>query len=170
MARFRPKGLGLERVLGVGALFSTAYGNVGSSIYYALGVVAVFALGLTPVVYLIAGVIFVMTAMTYTEATTNFPEAGGSSSFARSAAFSDRSAATSSVNSSIRATSAAISASFSADDNDDGSAGGVMRRLTHESRAPSSAIYILWPATPLYLSLGQPARGEHLQSHQPAKA
>jgi basic amino acid/polyamine antiporter, APA family len=85
MARYRPKGLGLERVLGVGALFSTAYGNVGSSIYYALGVVAVFALGLTPVVYLIAGVIFVMTAMTYTEAATNFPEAGGSSSFARRA-------------------------------------------------------------------------------------
>src|ERR671915_1072777 len=85
MARFRPKGLGLERVLGVGALFSTAYGNVGSSIYYALGVVAVFALGMTPVVYLIAGLIFVMTAMTYTEATVNFPEAGGSSSFARRA-------------------------------------------------------------------------------------
>jgi APA family basic amino acid/polyamine antiporter len=85
LARYRPKGLGLERVLGVGALFSTAYGNVGSSIYYALGVVAVFALGLTPVVYLIAGVIFVMTAMTYTEAATNFPEAGGSSSFARRA-------------------------------------------------------------------------------------
>jgi APA family basic amino acid/polyamine antiporter len=85
MARYRPKGLGLERVLGVGALFSTAYGNVGSSIYYALGVVAVFALGLTPVVYLIAGLIFVMTAMTYTEAATNFPEAGGSASFARRA-------------------------------------------------------------------------------------
>src|SRR5213593_2483954 len=85
MARYRPKGLGLERVLGVGALFSTAYGNVGSSIYYALGVVAVFALGLTPIVYIIAGLLFVMTAMTYTEAATNFPEAGGSSSFARRA-------------------------------------------------------------------------------------
>src|ERR671936_424676 len=85
MARFRPRGLGLERVLGVGALFSAAYGNVGSSIYYALGIVAAFALGLTPVVYLIAGLIFVMTAMTYTEAATNFPEAGGSSSFARRA-------------------------------------------------------------------------------------
>src|SRR5919108_245583 len=85
MARYRPKGLGLERVLGVGALVSTAYGNVGSSIYYALGVVAVFALGLTPVAYLIAGLIFVMTAMTYTEAATNFPEAGGSASFARRA-------------------------------------------------------------------------------------
>src|ERR671924_1941836 len=85
MARFRPKGLGLERVLGVGALFSAAYGNVGSSIYYALGLVAAFALGLTPIVYLIAGALFVMTAMTYAEAATNFPEAGGSSSFARRA-------------------------------------------------------------------------------------
>src|SRR5437867_10324610 len=85
MARYRPKGLGLERVLGVGALFSAAYGNVGSSIYYALGIVAAFALGLTPIVYIIAGLLFVMTAMTYTEAATNFPEAGGSSSFARRA-------------------------------------------------------------------------------------
>src|SRR5919109_1221262 len=85
MARYRPKGLGLERVLGVGALFSAAYGNVGSSIYYALGLVAAFALGLTPIVYLIAGALFVMTAMTYAEAATNFPEAGGSSSFARRA-------------------------------------------------------------------------------------
>src|SRR2546422_7566493 len=85
MARYRPRGLGLERVLGVGALFSAAYGSVGSSIYYALGLVAAFALGLTPIVYIIAGVLFVMTAMTYAEAATNFPEAGGSSSFARHA-------------------------------------------------------------------------------------
>ena len=72
-------------MLGTGALFSTAYGNVGSSIYYALGLVAVFALGMTPVVFLIAGLIFACTAATYTEATTMYPEAGGSSSFARRA-------------------------------------------------------------------------------------
>ena len=70
MAEYRPKHRGLERVLGTGALFSTAYGNVGSSIYYALGLVAVFALGMTPVVFLIAGLIFVCTAASYTEATT----------------------------------------------------------------------------------------------------
>src|ERR687892_1296964 len=85
MAEYAPKGRGLERVLGTGALFSTAYGNVGSSIYYALGLVAVFALGMTPVVFLIAGVIFICTAASYTEATTMYPEAGGSSSFARRA-------------------------------------------------------------------------------------
>ena len=76
---------GLQRVLGVNALFSTAYGNVGSSIYYALGLVASYALGLTPIVFVISGVIFFLTAATYAEATTMFPEAGGSSSFARRA-------------------------------------------------------------------------------------
>jgi basic amino acid/polyamine antiporter, APA family len=76
---------GLERVLGVNALFSTAYGNVGSSIYYALGLVASFALGLTPLVFIISGAIFYLTAATYAEATAMYPEAGGSSSFARHA-------------------------------------------------------------------------------------
>src|SRR2546423_12015050 len=85
MAEWRPKGGGLERVLGTGALFSTAYGNVGSSIYYALGLVASFALGLTPIVFLISGLIFMATAATYAEATTMYPEAGRPASFARHA-------------------------------------------------------------------------------------
>ncbi len=76
---------GLQRVLGVNALFATAYGNVGSSIYYALGLVAGLALGLTPLVFLITGIFFFCTAATYAEATAMFPEAGGSSSFARHA-------------------------------------------------------------------------------------
>jgi basic amino acid/polyamine antiporter, APA family len=76
---------GLERVLGTPALFATAYGNVGSSIYYALGVTAVFALGLTPLVFVIAGLFFAATAASYAEGTVRFPEAGGSSSFARHA-------------------------------------------------------------------------------------
>jgi basic amino acid/polyamine antiporter, APA family len=75
----------LERVLGTPALFATAYGNVGSSIYYALGLVAGIALGLTPLVFLISGLIFAATAATYAEGTVRYPEAGGSSSFARHA-------------------------------------------------------------------------------------
>src|SRR3954463_10287061 len=74
---------GLQRVLGVNALFSTAYGNVGSSIYYALGLVASLALGLTPVVFVISGFIFFLTASPYPEAAGMFPEAGGPSPFAR---------------------------------------------------------------------------------------
>src|SRR3712207_6289887 len=76
---------GLQRVLGVNALFSTAYGNVGSSIYYALGLVAALALGLTPIVFIIAGALFYCTATTYAEATAMYPEAGGASLFARRA-------------------------------------------------------------------------------------
>src|SRR5947208_4312173 len=75
----------LERVLGTPALFATAYGNIGSSIYYALGLVAGIALGLTPLVFVISGLIFAATAATYAEGTVRFPEAGGSSSFARHA-------------------------------------------------------------------------------------
>ncbi len=85
MPRRRRREQGLERVLGANALFATAYGNVGSSIYYALGVTAVFALGLTPLVFVIAGIFFAATAATYAEGTVRYPEAGGSSSFARHA-------------------------------------------------------------------------------------
>jgi basic amino acid/polyamine antiporter, APA family len=81
----RRRQIELERALGAPALFATVYGNVGSSIYYALGVTAVFALGLTPLVFVIAGVIFACTTMTYAEGTVRYPEAGGSSSFARHA-------------------------------------------------------------------------------------
>ncbi len=76
---------GLRRSVGVMSLFATAYGNVGSSIYYALGLVAAYALGLTPLVFMFAGALFALTAKTYAEGATMFPEAGGSSSFARHA-------------------------------------------------------------------------------------
>jgi basic amino acid/polyamine antiporter, APA family len=76
---------GLRKSVGVSGLFATAYGNVGSSIYYALGLVAAHALGLTPLVFLFAGALFALTAKTYAEGASMFPEAGGSSSFARHA-------------------------------------------------------------------------------------
>ena len=74
---------GLRRVLGVSALFSVGYGNVGSSIYYALGIIALVALGATPIVLGIAGIIYIFNALTYAEGTAMLPEAGGSASFAR---------------------------------------------------------------------------------------
>jgi APA family basic amino acid/polyamine antiporter len=73
----------LRRVLGVPALFSAGYGDVGSSIYYALGIVALVALGATPIVLGIAGLIYVFNALTYAEGGAAIPEAGGSASFAR---------------------------------------------------------------------------------------
>ena len=82
---FRPRRIKryhLRRVLGVTGLFSAAYGNVGSSIYYGLGVVAMSALGMTPAVLMISGVLFLFTALTYAEGATALPEAGGSGAFA----------------------------------------------------------------------------------------
>jgi len=83
---FRPRRIRryhLRRVLGVPAVFSAGYGNVGSSIYYALGIVALVAMGATPIVLGAAGILFVFTALTYAEGTAMLPEAGGSASFAR---------------------------------------------------------------------------------------
>ena len=70
-------------MLGVAAVFSAGYGNVGSSIYYALGIVALVAMGATPIALAIAGILFIFTALTYAEGTAMLPEAGGSASFAR---------------------------------------------------------------------------------------
>ena len=83
MAQLKERGL--KKSVGTAGLFATAYGNVGSSIYYALGLVAAHALGLTPVVFIFAGGLFALTAKTYAEGASMFPEAGGSSSFARHA-------------------------------------------------------------------------------------
>ena len=83
---FRPRRIKryrLRRILGVSALFSAGYGNVGSSIYYALGIVAMVAIGATPIALGIAGILFIFTALTYAEGTAMLPEAGGSASFAR---------------------------------------------------------------------------------------
>src|SRR4051812_3263099 len=85
MPRRRRQSHGLERVLGTPALFAPAYAKVASWISYALGVPAAIALGLTPLVFVISGLIFACTAATYAEGTVLFPEAGGSSSFARHA-------------------------------------------------------------------------------------
>lgn len=77
----RPKGL--RRILGVGALYSMAYGDVGSSIYYALGITAFYALGATPLALGIASLFFVFTTFTYAEGSSMFTDSGGSASFAR---------------------------------------------------------------------------------------
>ena len=54
---------GLTQVLGGSSLASVAYGEIGSSLYFALGVVALYALGLTPLVLLVvagAGRLYVL--------------------------------------------------------------------------------------------------------------
>ena len=75
----------LRRSLGIPALYAAGYGDVGSSIYYALGIVGAVALGATPVALAIAGVAFIFVALTYAEGASMFPEAGGSASFSHHA-------------------------------------------------------------------------------------
>ena len=62
-----------------------AYGEVGSSIYFALGIVALFALGLTPWVLLGVGRLFMLVALSYAEGTAAIPETGGAAMLARRA-------------------------------------------------------------------------------------
>ncbi len=75
----------LHRVLGARHLFAIGYGDVGSSIYYALGVTTLYALGAAPLALALAGGVFFCTVLTYTELATAMPESGGSCSFARHA-------------------------------------------------------------------------------------
>ena len=75
----------MRRGLGVPMLFAAAYSAVGFSIYFALGVVADKGLGLTPLIFLAAGLLFGLTTLTYVEGGAMFRERGGSSTFARHA-------------------------------------------------------------------------------------
>ena len=82
MARKLPQ---LERVLDAPALFSVAYGEIASSIYFALGIVALHALGFTPAVLLVAGLVFLVVALSYAEGTAAIGETGGAATFVRHA-------------------------------------------------------------------------------------
>ncbi len=82
MARKLP---GLKRELDARALYSVAYGEIASSIYFALGVVAAHALGFTPLVLLIVGVLFLIVSFSYAEGTAALPETGGAATFVRRA-------------------------------------------------------------------------------------
>jgi APA family basic amino acid/polyamine antiporter len=83
VVRFREAVLG--RVVGVGALFSSGYGDVGSSIYFALGVTTIYAGGASFLAIFIAGLFFIATVLSYAELSSAIPEAGGSSLFAQRA-------------------------------------------------------------------------------------
>jgi APA family basic amino acid/polyamine antiporter len=82
MARKLP---GLRRELDARALFSVAYGEIASSIYFALGVLAANALGFTPLVLLVVGGLFLLVSFSYAEGTAMLPETGGAATFVRRA-------------------------------------------------------------------------------------
>src|ERR1700753_2864554 len=69
--------------IGTRALFRGVYATSIRSVYFALGVVAYHANGLTPEVFIVAGAFFLLTGMTYAEGSSLHPERGGSAVFAR---------------------------------------------------------------------------------------
>lgn len=78
----------LLRRLGVSDLFAISYGDLGSSIFYALGITAFFAMGAAPLSLLLAGIVFICTCLTYAEMSAALKGSGGSANFAR-VAFND---------------------------------------------------------------------------------
>src|ERR1051326_7078640 len=82
MARKLPR---LQRRLSAADLFAVAYGEIASSIYFALGIIAARALGLTPYVLLVTGLLFLIVALSYAEGTTELRETGGAATFVRRA-------------------------------------------------------------------------------------
>src|SRR5437016_14541289 len=85
MARKQPR---LQRVLDAPALASVAYGGIASSIYFALGIVALHALGFTPLVLGLVGLLFLLVSLSYAEGTAAIRETGGAATFVR-IAFND---------------------------------------------------------------------------------
>jgi len=73
----------LRRSIGSPVLFTVVYSSLASAIYFSLGVIAGHALGLTPVVFLVAALLFTLTAMTYAEGASSHQDRGGSTVFAR---------------------------------------------------------------------------------------
>ena len=76
---------GFQRVLDAPALFSVAYGEIASSIYFALGIVAAYALGFTPLVLLLGGAFFLLVSLSCAEGIAAIPETGGAATFVRRA-------------------------------------------------------------------------------------
>ncbi len=75
----------LRRLLGAPFLYAVASSAVGFSLYFSIGVVADRGLGLTPLIFLVAGLLFAITSLSYVEGGAMFRERGGSSTFARHA-------------------------------------------------------------------------------------
>ena len=82
MARKLP---GLRRVLGPASVVSVAYGEIGASIFIALGIVVAFGGALTPWILLAVGLVFFLVTLSYAEGTAALPETGGAAMFVRRA-------------------------------------------------------------------------------------
>ena len=82
MARKLP---GLRRVLGPSSVGAVAYGEIGSSLFIALGVIALYGGAVTPWILLAVGAVFFLVTLSYAEGTAAVPETGGGAMLVRRA-------------------------------------------------------------------------------------
>jgi basic amino acid/polyamine antiporter, APA family len=71
----------LRRDVSVWGSYMWGYADVGADIYTALGIVALAALGLTPVAFLFAGTVYALVGLCYAELASAYPVAGGGQFF-----------------------------------------------------------------------------------------
>ncbi len=74
---------GLRRGVGLGLLASVLVGNLAMAVFVSLGVVANEALGATPLVFIVTGLVFLLTLLGYVEGIAMLPQAGGAAGFTR---------------------------------------------------------------------------------------
>jgi APA family basic amino acid/polyamine antiporter len=77
----RREHVGLRREVTVWGSFTWGYADVGADVYVALGLVMAAAQGATPLAFLIAGIVYIMVGLAYTEMAAAYPSAGGGQYF-----------------------------------------------------------------------------------------
>ncbi len=73
----REEKVALKRDIGWFGSFSMGYADVGADIYVALGLVALYAAGGSPLAFALAAILYVATGLSYAELASTYPYAGG---------------------------------------------------------------------------------------------
>lgn len=75
----------LKREVGWYGSFAMGYADVGADLYVAIGLVAFYAAGASPIAFAIASITYVCTGLAYAELATAYPYAGGAQVYAMKA-------------------------------------------------------------------------------------
>jgi len=75
----------LKREIGWYGSFCMGYADVGADIYVAIGLIAAYAAGASPLAFALASVAYICTGLTYAELTSTYPYAGGAHVYAMKA-------------------------------------------------------------------------------------
>ena len=71
----------LRREISLLGSFSMGFADVGADVFLAIGLVAAYAAGFSPIAFLIASICYISTGLTYAELTSLYPYAGGAQVF-----------------------------------------------------------------------------------------